>query len=214
MALALLFQHFGQQGLNQQTLPHWLQAVSNYKRDTIGQMLEKGINSPLTSSCGRLFDAVAALTGTCLDATYEGEAAMLLEQQAQLFAAEQRAQNMESCAGYNPGLAKTKDMLVLDALPLAQWILEDLNQKISPQEIAYRFHWWLIHGIGMLVEKVRKKYKINTIVLCGGSMQNKLLLEGLDTTLREKKFTVYSGEKIPVNDGGIALGQAYIAGAP
>lgn len=214
MALALLFQHFGRQGLNQQTLPHWLQTVSTYKREAIGQMLEKGINSPLTSSCGRLFDAVAALTGTCLEATYEGEAAMLLEQQAQLFATEQRAQNREPGTGYSPVPANAQDMVILDSLPLAQWVLDDLNQKVSPQEIAYRFHWWLIDGIGMLVEKVRKKYKINTIVLCGGSMQNKILFEGLDTTLREKEFTVYSGEKIPVNDGGIALGQAYIAGAP
>ena len=214
MALALLFQNSGQQGLAQQSLPHWLQTVDEYKRTTIGQMLEKSINSPLTSSCGRLFDAVAALTGTCLYATYEGQAAMLLEQQAQSYAAEQTMQNGVPNTRYSPGLTKNKDLWVLDALPLAQWILEDLNHEISPQEIAYRFHWWLIHGIGMLVEKVRKKYKINTIVLCGGSMQNKLLFEGLDTTLRGKNFVVYSGEKIPVNDGGIALGQAYIAGAP
>ena len=213
MALALLFQSFGSQGLNLQTLPSWLQTVDQYRRDTIGQMLEKNINSPFTSSCGRLFDAVAALIGTCLHATYEGQAAMLLEQQAQSFAVEQQVRTRESSISYKPGLTKSENMWVLDALPLAQWILEDLNQEISPQQIAYRFHWWLIHGIGMIVEKVRKKYKINTIVLCGGSMQNKLLFEGLDTTLRGKKLMVYSGEKIPVNDGGIALGQAYIGGA-
>ena len=213
MALALLFQNSGHQKCTQQTLPHWLQAVDEYKRNTIGQMLEKGINSPLTSSCGRLFDAVAALIGTCLYTTYDGQAAMLLEQQAQSYATAQAAQNKVPSTHYNPGLTKINDLWVLDALPLAQWILEDLNQKISPKEIAYRFHWWLIHGIGKLVERVRKKYKINTIVLCGGSMQNKILFEGLDTLLREKKCMVYSGEKIPVNDGGIALGQAYIAGA-
>lgn len=214
MATALLFQAGLLSRDIRNNLPSELSSVPVEKIELLVQMLSKHIHSPLTSSCGRLFDAVAAMLGICHEASFEGQGAMLLEQAAQLHLNRGSSAFAPDEEKYRPTVDVHDGLRVLNSLPLAQWIRGDLQQGVSLEQIAYSFHRWLIRGITLLVERVQRQYMVNTTVLSGGCMQNKILLEGLEQTLRKAGFAVYSGELIPVNDGGIALGQAYIAGAP
>lgn len=207
MAMALLHRAGGTQALSHRNLPGSLLQIDDGKRKIIGQMIAQNINAPLTSSCGRLFDAVAALLGLCLVADYEGQAAMLVEHQAKAGRADQRT------ARYEPVLNDEKGRLILDVRPLALQIVEDLGQGTTAREIASRFHRWLLDGSIRILLRLRRQTGLNTVVLAGGTFQNKLLLEGMTTLCAENDFSVFSGEQVPGNDGGIALGQAYIAGS-
>jgi len=207
IGLSLLYQHFGREGVKEERLPAWLAEINHEKRRVICQMLEKGMNSPLTSSCGRLFDGIAALTGTCLFSHYEGQAAMELEHQAELCAVR------DDLKSYPVEVSTTEDISIIHTAQLIRHIKRDLDTRVETPLIAYRFHQWLVSSLVFLVLELKKETGLDAIALSGGSMQNKLLFEQLATALEDHNFTVYSGETIPVNDGGIALGQAYIAGA-
>ena len=114
---------------------------------------------------------------------------------------------------YNPTLILENEMLILETRSLTNWILNDLKQNIDVTEIALSFHHWLLEGSIKILVQLREQTGIDTVVLGGGAMQNKILLEGLLDRCKKQHFKVFSGEQVPVNDGGIALGQAYIAGA-
>ncbi len=204
MAMSLLFAHYGAKEFTRQ-LPAPLLIVPEAQRKIINQMLRGDINCHLSSSCGRLFDGVAALLGLCSKASYEGQAAMLLEHQASL------ADKKDHI--YPVQWEKQDDQLIIHSNELARYICMDMDSGTDQPAIAARFHHWLIDSITMVVGELSKATAIQDIVLSGGCMQNRLLLEGLNTALAAKNFSVYTGEKIPVNDGGIALGQAYIGGA-
>ncbi len=208
MAMALLHQTKGEEGVSEYSLPEALLQIDDSKRALMAQMLAGKINCPLTSSCGRLFDAVAALLGLCMVADYEGQAAMELEHQAE------RAWNDQKTDPYDPVLKNDDGILILDSRPLALQIIKDLHQGVAIPVIASRFHRWLLDGSSQILLRLRRQTGLNTVVLGGGAFQNKLLLEGLTTGCLAESFSVFSGEQVPSNDGGIALGQAYIAGAP
>ena len=171
-------------------------------------MMANKINCPLTSSCGRLFDGVAALLGIRLRTDFEGQAAMELESLA--MTALGSAENQQE--KYQPTLLRGK-VSIIDSRPLVAWILEDLRNKIAGSVIALAFHHWLIRSICLLVKELSDAQGLDTVVLGGGSFQNRLLLEGVGEKLTSENLKVFSGEQVPVNDGGIALGQAYIGGA-
>ena len=181
---------------------------------TLAAMMRKGINSPQSSSCGRLFDAVAAAVGLCQDAvSYEGEAAIALES-----IADARALALED--GYPiPILMHPLDLnglTTMDLSPLWVAILEDLEGHTPAAVMAARFHRGLVRALIEMVRHIfeRENRRLERIVaLSGGSFQNNLLLEGVSHTLEGLGLTVLTHSQVPANDGGLALGQAAIAAA-
>jgi len=206
MGLALLYCGLGPDGLAEPALPAGLRTLARASREMIGQMLAKGVNCPLTSSCGRLFDAVAAILGLCLESGYEGQAAMLLERQAHL------ATDREAAPLYPVALAEEKGVTVIGSAHLAGPLCRDLLAGVPLPALARRFHLWLAASLATVLERIRRQTGLDQVVLAGGCMQNQLLYETLAVRLRQAGFAVHGGEMAPMNDGGIALGQAYIGG--
>ncbi len=165
-------------------------------------MAEKGINSPMASSAGRLFDAVAAAVGVCRDtACYEGQAAIGLE----ALAVQQFQQQMGS--GYSFMLENG----CLDWTPLWVELLGDLRDRVEPADIAARFHHTVASAAAKTATGLCTQHAIQTVVLSGGVFQNRLLLQRASQLLREQGLTVLTPQSLPANDGGISLGQAVIA---
>ncbi|MGO9133270.1 MAG: carbamoyltransferase HypF, partial [Methylovirgula sp.] len=182
---------------------------------TLAAMMRKGINSPRSSSCGRLFDAVAAAVGICRDAvSYEGEAAITLES-----IADARTLALEDDGYPIPLLTQPLDLsglTTMDLSPLWVAILEDLERESPAAVMAARFHRGLVRAIVEMVRHIfaRENQRLERIVaLSGGSFQNKLLLEGVSHMLEGIGLTVLTHSQVPANDGGLALGQAVVAAA-
>lgn len=170
-------------------------------------MAEKGLNSPMSSSCGRLFDAVAAAIGICRDrALYEGQAAIELESLAvKEFETQLHHAYPFEYARSKPG--------VLRWACLWEAILQDLKRGTEPAIIAARFHQGLAQAVAETALYLCEKSKLTVVVLSGGVFQNKLLLERVSEMLRAAGLRVISPLQFPANDGGLALGQAAIAAA-
>jgi hydrogenase maturation protein HypF len=170
-------------------------------------MAERGLNSPLASSCGRLFDAVAAAIGVCRESvSHEGQAAIELES---LAAAGFHRQAQHGYAfEYRAGPIST-----LAWQPLWRALLGDIRHGVSAATIAARFHQGLVQALAESARTLCAENKLDTAVLGGGVFQNLLLLEGVSEALRKSGIRVLSPEKLPANDGGLALGQAVIAAA-
>lgn len=168
---------------------------SNYAHaQTIQQLIDKKINSPGTSSCGRLFDAASALLGIQFFSQYEGQAAMRLESlvtQVQTLAYGWRIKENQ-----------------FDLLPT----LEVLAQLTDPKTGANLFHGTLITGLAAWIAGICRERKIDMIVLSGGCFLNQILVEGLTRSLIASGITPFLPITLPPNDGGISLGQAWIAG--
>ena len=166
-------------------------------------MAAKGVNSPLTSSAGRLFDAAAALLGVRDAINYEGQAAIELEQLAE--PGEARAYPAAVEAGAGPFKIRGADLL--------HAITDDLTNRVPAPVIAARFH----HGVAALIEagclRMRDRHGLGTVALSGGVFQNSLLLHAAAGRLEARGFRVLVHSRVPCNDGGISLGQAVVAGA-
>lgn len=165
-------------------------------------MADKGINSPMASSAGRLFDAVAAALGVCRDAAgYEGQAAIELEALAW--------QQFEQQSDHAYGFELEDGCLSWSAL----WkdILGDLRDKMEPAVIAARFHHGLALAVAQTAAGLCIQHNTQTVVLSGGVFQNRLLLQRTSQLLRKQDLTVLTPQALPANDGGISLGQAVIA---
>jgi hydrogenase maturation protein HypF len=167
---------------------------------TIAAMAERGINAPLTSSAGRLFDAVAALLGVRDAISYEGQAAIELEQLAD--PAERGCYRVAPSCG---------EPLRVAAAGLVRAAADDLGAGVSPPVIAARFH----HGVAALIEDacvmLRDRTGLDTVALSGGVFQNLLLADRVVSALTARGFRVLTHRQVPCNDGGISLGQAVIA---
>jgi hydrogenase maturation protein HypF len=165
-------------------------------------MARKRVNSPLTSSAGRLFDAVSALLGVRDTINYEGQAAVELEQLADPF--EQGSYR----AGLSPGAP-----FQLAGADLVRAAAADLAAGLAPGVIAARFH----HGVAQLIEDgcraARDRSGLDTVALSGGVFQNLLLLGETVARLEAAGFRVLTHNQVPCNDGGISLGQAVVAAA-
>lgn len=155
-------------------------------------MLSKKINSPVTSSAGRLFDAVSSLLGICDRTNYEGQAAMMLE-----FAADLNEK------GSYPFEIKETDKLIIDWQPILISMINDLRKDINSSFISTKFH----NTLAKVILEIVKRSELNKVVLSGGCFQNALLTERTINLLQENKYKVYWHQRIPPNDGGIALGQ-------
>ncbi|MGE4420823.1 MAG: carbamoyltransferase HypF [Pseudodesulfovibrio sp.] len=161
------------------------------------QILEKGLNAPLTSSCGRLFDGVAALCGLTSAITYEGQAAILLE----------KAQDMDEAGAY-PCPLKSDDPVALDTLSLVAAALEDLENGVPVGKIARRFHLGLINGLTEMAFSFSMLLDIHHVALSGGVMQNLTLARELPLALQGAGLLPLVHTQLPPNDGCISLGQA------
>jgi hydrogenase maturation protein HypF len=166
--------------------------------ETIAAMMERGINAPLASSCGRLFDAVAAALELCVDAqAYEGDAAARLETLAGA---------AEGGDGYDFAVSNR----LIDPAPMWTQLRADRDAGMDYAVIATRFHTGLARA---LTDMTRKLSGFDTVALSGGCFQNRLLFEQTLRRLEGAGFTVLTHARVPANDGGLALGQAAIAAA-
>jgi hydrogenase maturation protein HypF len=200
MALAHLDHAFGA-ALWDLDLP-LLRDMDRARAQTVIRMGARGINAPLTSSMGRLFDAVAAILGLRLEAAFEGQAAMELE----MIADPQESERYD----FTWDKGDTKQVAVA---PMVAGVVEDVQRGLPAFIISAKFHNTLIEGFSLLCRDLRRENRINRVVLSGGCFQNRRLLEGLRTKLRASGFDVFCHRQVPANDGGIALGQAVIAAA-
>lgn len=158
----------------------------------IYKLLSKKINSPQTSSVGRIFDAVSSLLNICNISNYEGQAAMLLE-----FAAE-----ANECGEY-PFNISEKEIIIIDWQPIIENILDNINNGVSISLISSRLH----NTLARIILRTAEKLNLKKIILSGGCFQNSLLTEKTIKLLEENKFEVYWHQRIPPNDGGISVGQ-------
>jgi hydrogenase maturation protein HypF len=181
-----------------------LQQIPERDRKLLLQMIEKRLNAPLTSSVGRLFDAVAALSGVRNQVSYEGQAALELEMLLDA--------NAPSETGYAFALVETTGPLQIDAAPLIRAIVADLNSAVNAARISARFH----NGMAQLIVEMCQRFAADRgalpVALSGGVFQNRYLTERTAKLLRETGFNVLLHRQVPPNDGGLALGQAAIAG--
>ncbi len=155
----------------------------------------------LTSSCGRLFDAVSALAGVCTEACYEGEPAVELEQ----------AIENDSPTGYTFNIVRTGQVFDLDWRALVTRVTEDRLRGAALGVIACRFHNGLVGALRDVCLALSGETTIKQVVLSGGCFMNMFLLSRLTAELEGRGLTVYTHNRVPCNDGGIALGQAVIA---
>jgi hydrogenase maturation protein HypF len=179
---------------------------------TLNAMMVKGMNAPLASSCGRLFDAVAAAVGLCRDrVTYEGQAAIALE----ALVTREHVMTEEDHA-YPFCIDSVDDVPVMHSAPMWRSLLNDLTQNISAGVIATRFHLGLGNTLATMAQQLINAggtRLTDTVVLSGGAFQNRILFERVAGQLHTAGFTVLSHSQVPANDGGLALGQAAIAAA-
>ena len=190
-AVAVLHEIWGQNGLEDRDLA----PIAEFSKTELGlvrQMLAKRINAPVTSSAGRLFDAVAALVGIRQQVTFEGQAAMELE------------------ALIEPGVTAVYPFelsngvpQIIDWAPMIGEILVDLRKGISQGAIAAKFH----NTLAEIIVEVARQVVTPKVVLTGGCFQNRYLLEEAVQRLSQAGFKPYWHQRVPPNDGGIALGQ-------
>jgi len=185
------------------------QRLSDIPRATLDAMIAKGQNTPLSTSCGRLFDAAAAIAGLAWGPqSYEGEAAMRFEA-----AIDPEAMNEPDDLAYpfSTPLLGGRGMPYIE--PLAVWraMLGDLILETPVGVIAARFHRGLAMAIVRMAERITKDTEIDTIALSGGCFQNATLFELVHRGLEASGKQILSHGQIPANDGGLALGQAVVA---
>ena len=161
----------------------------------VARLARTGLASPVTTSAGRLFDAVAALCGATLRPTYEGQAAMELEALCDL---------SERAAYDLPGL---------DARPAVAAAARDAASGVTPGAIAMRFHRGLADATARACLDAAERHGAGTVVLSGGVFQNRRLLALTTTALDAAGVRVLTARSVPPNDGGIAFGQAAVAAA-
>jgi len=191
VALGLLFELYGEETFSLK-LPT-TEAFEKSEMEVLYKAWKEGIATPLTSSIGRLFDAVASILGIRQEITYEGQAAMELE-----FSSD------EQISSSYPFEIIEKERLIVDWRPL---ILELINEKNPLPVKAAKFH----NTLSLIILSIAEKIGEGRVVLSGGVFQNKLLLEKSIEKLERRGFKVYTHQRVPPNDGGISLGQVLVA---
>lgn len=168
------------------------------------RMMDRRINCPLTSSCGRLFDAVAAILGIGHHVTFESQAAMALE----------ALSTPGEGKGYGVDVQTDETgMLVMDFSRAILGMVDDLASGLSISFLGGKFHNTVVDGFVRSAARVGEQAHISKAVLSGGVFNNRIVLRKMTDGLRDLGFTVYSHTRVPCGDGGISLGQAAVAGA-
>ncbi len=200
MAVSYLARHFGREFLDHRIA--FLREIHEPAIEVVLRMMDQRLNSPLTSSCGRLFDAVAALIGIRSRINYEAQAAIELE----MAALGSRDPQM-----YPLGIDRQGATWIIDTRPLFEAILRDLERDVPAGDISRRFHNGLVQIFARLARLLRDQRGLNQVCLSGGTFQNVCLLEGLRSALEADRFEVFTHSEVPAGDGGLSLGQALIA---
>ncbi len=195
MLLSYLIHYFGEDFIQDNSFI--FEDINSNELNLVSSIIDKNLNCPLSSSAGRLFDAVSALLGVCKNSTYHAEAPMRLETLA-------NKSNTKSKYSYE----------ITDHISFKTCFLQminDLKNDRSRSDIAMAFHNTIIDLVVKISTKIKNETNIEKVALSGGSFQNRILLEGCENQLKSNGFKVYSQSAIPSNDGGIALGQIAIA---
>jgi hydrogenase maturation protein HypF len=197
VALSLLREIFGEDAFASGTWPAGL-AFSDSESAGLRSMLNAGLNSPLTSSVGRLFDGVASLVGLRQKVSFEGQAAMELES---------ALVGLETNESYQFKVSNANQMdnspFILDWHPVIEGVLADMKHGLPVGEISAKFHNALVESIILIARRVGERQ----VALTGGCFQNRYLTERAVKRLEQEGFRPYWHQRVPPNDGGIALGQ-------
>ena len=189
-----------------------LGTLDEQTRSVTATMIERGINSPRTSSMGRLFDAAAAILGTCDKATYEGEPAIELEAAAWRALDNEIAHFPDDNAGYfASGPSWLDGPYVLDQKALFEALLGEIEAGAPADRLALDFHVAVARSSARIAREICAREDIDTVALSGGVFMNQLLLQLLIRELKDAGLTVLVPQTVPVNDGCIAYGQAAVA---
>jgi hydrogenase maturation protein HypF len=173
-------------------------------RKMVAKMLERRINCPMTSSAGRLFDAVASLAGVRDAVSYEGQAAIELERLALGVAP-------DGAYPFAVEKAAANGLLVVDTRPLIRAVARDAGDGVEAGRIARRFHSTLVEVVAVLCGMIRKTTGVDAVTLSGGVFLNTLFSSEACARLAGDGFRVYRHRRVPPNDGGLCLGQLAIA---
>jgi hydrogenase maturation protein HypF len=200
MAVSYLAHHFGRKFLE---LPiDFVRQLDHRKVQTLLRMTDRNVNSPLTSSCGRLFDAVAALIGIRQQVNYEAQAAIELEM---------AVAGSSGDRSYPLALTPQGDDWIISTRSMFEALLHDLKKDVPIAEMSIGFHNGLIQIFAEVVERTRDKAGLNRVCLSGGAFNNVYLCDGLESRLASLGFEVFTQNEVPAGDGGLSLGQAMIA---
>ncbi len=180
-----------------------LKSVGSDRTGVILQMIAGGVNSPETSSLGRLFDGIAAIVGIRDTVRFEGQAAMELEMAA----------DPAEKGHYSWQWSRSGDHTIIDPGPVVAGVVTDCINGVPIPVISGRFHNTLTQLFAGLCHEIRLDTGLDRVVMSGGVFQNATLLTGLAAALVKMGFKVYSHKLVPANDGGISLGQAVAAAA-
>jgi hydrogenase maturation protein HypF len=199
MAMVYLSEAFGDEATKLEI--DLIKRIDFQKWDILKRAIEKKINTPWTSSMGRLFDAVSSLLSIKDEVHYEGQAAVELEMIA----------DQEVKEGYPFHIRQAEIPMVIDPAEMIRGIVRNLIDGMPSAKISGKFHRTVARLIIETCEAIRSKERLNRVVLSGGVFQNIFLLSLVTAGLRRSGFDVYTHHLVPTNDGGISLGQAVIA---
>ncbi len=171
-------------------------------KELLIRQIDRGINTPSTSSMGRLFDAVSALLGVCRETSYEAQAAIELEQVA--------APIRPDVEPYPFEVERGEEGDVVRLAPLFRALLEEVERETPVPEVSLRFHVTVAGMVVRVAGRLREETGIETVALSGGVFQNRLLLELLVPRLEAAGFEILLHRQVPPNDGGVSLGQAVV----
>ena len=200
MAVSYLVQAFGEDFLTLD-IP-FVRELQRGKAELVLRMIAQRVNSPLTSSCGRLFDAVAALIGIRQEVSYEAQATIELEM---------LGRSSTATDGYPLAIRRQDQCWQIDASSLFAGIVEDLRRKVCTETISRRFHNGLVETLVRLACLLREESSLNQICLSGGTFNNLLVFEHLIRELKLLRFEIFTHSEVPTGDGGLSLGQALVA---
>jgi len=171
------------------------------KVQIIDFMLKNKMNTPTTSSIGRLFDGVSSLLDLIQTTTFEGEGAMILESIASPLIT----------TSYEPIILKENGEFIIKLEPLITDIISDIKYNISKEEISAKFHNYICSIILKVSNILRDAYSVEDVILSGGVFQNVYILNRIKSILTDEEFNVHLPKDVPINDGGISFGQLYLA---
>ena len=193
-AAGILYEIFGEECFEHSQLIK--NSYNDREQKKIIEMLSKNINSPATTSMGRLFDAVSAILGVRMKSSFEGQSAMEVEY---------RAHKSSTNEVYSIALIEKNGLIEWDWRSMVEGILKDIEAQILKSDIAKKFH----NTLSEYIVEMAKRINTSRVILSGGCFQNVILLEQSITLLRKNGFTPYWHQRIPANDGGISLVQVY-----
>ncbi len=168
--------------------------IPKARYEMIKMVLGKKVNCPLTSSLGRLFDAVAALCGIVQKVSYEAQAAILIQKYAENFKGKTKKYSVQINNG------------VIEHGPMIKGLVDDINSGHTAEECAYKFHVWVVDSISSMISNLKPEY----VVFSGGCFQNSLLCKLLDDEMRISGVRYFFNYEIPTNDAGVSFGQSLL----